>query len=457
MINLVKYIDIDKITPATYNPRKIENEQIEELKKSITELGFIIPILINSKNNVIVAGHQRTKTAKLLGFKEVPAILIDSIVLGDEIKFNQIHNGIDKSLKHSQTLLKDYDKEKFIEIDNKYFTNEKGFAAIVNEICKLILKYGNVLTCIVCKNKVVYGCEYIKACKSLNIKVNAYIVPDEKFDKLVHFLNQEYGKYCYDNIERKTYVQGLAQMARTVEKTDLRQNKSILYTTMVFPYLKYKNKNTSILDFGCGMGAYINHLSKTYKNAMGIEFYNNNRKAINVTKGNKQIDKFIEYIKKYKNYDVVVCDSVLNSVDSIEAENNIIKCLNLFTNDRLFISGRTLKAVEIPKEKNGCAKKNKLTFLDENNFTSTYREGQWYFQHFNTKEDITKKLKENGFEIVNIAWDKYSRTFQIECKKVKELNKEDYIKAIDFEFDLPLPNNKSYKRNEDVKNAFNLI
>ena len=111
----------------------------------------------------------------------------------------------------------------------------------------------------------------------------------------------------------------------------------------------------------------------------------------------------------------------------------------------------------MPKEKNGCARKNKLTFLDENNFTSTYREGQWYFQHFNTKEDITKKLKENGFEIVNIAWDKYSRTFQIECKKVKELNKEDYIKAIDFEFDLPLPNNKSYKRNEDVKNAFNLI
>ena len=28
-----------------------------------------------------------------------------------------------------------------------------------------------------------------------------------------------------------------------------------------------------------------------------------------------------------------------------------------------------------------------------------------------------------------------------------------YIDAIDFEFDLPLPNGRSYKRNEDVKKA----
>ena len=102
----------------------------------------------------------------------------------------------------------------------------------------------------------------------------------------------------------------------------------------------------------------------------------------NITKGNKQIDRLIEYLKNNKDFDVVVCDSVLNSVDSVEAEKSVITCLNLFTNNRLFISGRTLEGVRMGKNKNGNALKNRLTFLDENNFTSTYRERTMVFPTF---------------------------------------------------------------------------
>lgn len=382
---------------------------------------------------------------------------VDKIVLGDEIKFNQLHNGIDKTLNNSQTLLKDYEKEKFIEIDNTDFSNENAFATIVNEICKLILKYGNVLSCVICKNKVIYGCEYVKACKILKLNVNAYILPDDKFEKVMYYLNQQYGKYYYGDIERKTYVQGLAQLNRSVEKReDIKQNKSTLYTYLVLPYLKKQKENISILDFGCGKGAYINSLAKKYKNALGLEFYNNNGKAINISKGNKQIDNLIKYIEKNKYFNVVVCDSVLNSVDSLEAEESVITCLNLFTNDRLFISGRTLEGVKIWKSKNGNAVKNRLTFLDDDNFTSTYREGQWYFQHFHNKEYMINKLQEKGFEIVNTFWNKYGTTFQIEAKKVKQLSNAEYVEAINFEFNLPLPNNKSYNRQEEVKKALKL-
>ena len=64
---MIEYVDINIIKPAEYNPRKIGKEQIQELKKSINEIGFILPILVNSKNSVIIAGNQRTKTAKLCG------------------------------------------------------------------------------------------------------------------------------------------------------------------------------------------------------------------------------------------------------------------------------------------------------------------------------------------------------------------------------------------------------
>lgn len=161
---MVEYVNIDNIKPAPYNPRRISAEQIETLKQSITEIGFIIPVLINRKNNVIIAGHQRTKTAKLLGLKKVPAFYVDDIVLGDEIKFNQMHNAIDRSLDAFQELLKPHEKEKFIQIDNKEFQNKKANAVSAKEICKIILKYGNVLSCVIRKLLILNSiCHYLTA------------------------------------------------------------------------------------------------------------------------------------------------------------------------------------------------------------------------------------------------------------------------------------------------------
>ena len=45
---------------------------------------------------------------------------------------------------------------------------------------------------------------------------------------------------------------------------------------------------------------------------------------------------------------------------------------------------------------------------------------------------------------------------KIEAKKVKQLSDEQYIKALDFEFNLPLPNNKTYNRNLDIKKVLKL-
>ena len=46
--------------------------------------------------------------------------------------------------------------------------------------------------------------------------------------------------------------------------------------------------------------------------------------------------------------------------------------------------------------------------------------------------------------------------WQCEAVKTRELPLQRYIDAIDFEFDLPLPNGRSYKRNGDVKKALDL-
>ena len=107
---MISYVEISNIKGAVYNPRIIGKEEIQRLKNSIEKLGFVIPVLVNKKNNVIVAGHQRTRTAKEMGIKEIPVIYVEDMEIGDEVKFNQVHNSIDISLYKDQRLKTAYDK-----------------------------------------------------------------------------------------------------------------------------------------------------------------------------------------------------------------------------------------------------------------------------------------------------------------------------------------------------------
>lgn len=192
--------------------------------------------------------------------------------------------------------------------------------------------------------------------------------------------------------------------------------------------------------------------------AMGVEFFNNNGKAIDVSKGNRMIDALVKRLREQRQFDVVVCDSVLNSVDSMKAERSVIDFLNLVASDRLFISGRPLDAVaQMMKLKKDVANEKRFVeFLDADNFSANYRSGKWYFQHYHSKEQVKESLEESGFEIVKLDWRKWGDSWQCEAIKTRELPSQRYIDAIDFEFDLPLPNGRSYKRNGDVKRALGL-
>ena len=55
-ISKIKLIDIE---PADYNPRTITEEAKKKLRNSIETFGLVEPIIINTKNNRIVSGHQR--------------------------------------------------------------------------------------------------------------------------------------------------------------------------------------------------------------------------------------------------------------------------------------------------------------------------------------------------------------------------------------------------------------
>ncbi|MBU5454871.1 ParB/RepB/Spo0J family partition protein [Caproiciproducens sp. MSJ-32] len=73
-------ININLIRSNDKQPRKnFDNEKIAELAQSIKEHGIIQPIIVTKKDDyyVIVAGERRWRAAKLLGLKEIPALVMD--------------------------------------------------------------------------------------------------------------------------------------------------------------------------------------------------------------------------------------------------------------------------------------------------------------------------------------------------------------------------------------------
>ena len=72
----VKKIDINKLQPASYNPRQISTKQYKDLKESIKKFTLCDPIIIN-KDMTVIGGHQRLKICKELKYDKVDCVILD--------------------------------------------------------------------------------------------------------------------------------------------------------------------------------------------------------------------------------------------------------------------------------------------------------------------------------------------------------------------------------------------
>lgn len=448
----VKFTDIK---PADYNPRRISDSAFAELKGSLKTLGFILPIIVNRENMTIVAGHQRTKAAMAIGLTEAPCYYVSGIDIESEVRFNQVHNGIELEPDiHSECLnvrapgfYDDIAAEDFIIKDSK--------ATIVKDMCQLMVNYGNALCAIVIGSECVFGNNYIKAAKITGMPIHCCFVEESKRAMFEYYFKQDYGVFSYDHIERGDFVQGLAQPPRLKVLP-----WSCLYEIAV-PHLQNEDrKSVKVFDFGCGKAQYITKLHKQlgYRNAIGLEFFNHNTVGISVEHGQEMVDDFIAFVKANGKFDYVICDAVINSVNTQEAEDAVLMCLNLFCKmgGKIFISGRNLEYMKQQTEANrNTTPMMSINFFDENGLTAIMKQGQWFFQKFLTDEDVDKIIKRMGFDV--FVRKKSSGYFFIGAYKTKDFPKEEYAKAVDYEFNLKLPNNRRYNRHGDVKELFGLI
>jgi DNA modification methylase len=111
-----KKIPINKLIPASYNPRKKlkpGDKEFEKIKNSIQEFGYVDPVIVN-KDMTVIGGHQRVTVLKTLGYTEIDCVIIDIDKTKEKalnIALNKISGEWDKELLAD--LIKDLQSQDF--------------------------------------------------------------------------------------------------------------------------------------------------------------------------------------------------------------------------------------------------------------------------------------------------------------------------------------------------------
>jgi DNA modification methylase len=74
---LTEYLPIDDLHPDPANPRRISDQELESLTRSIEQFGFVDPVIARLEDKSVIGGHQRLLAARRLGLETVPVVFVD--------------------------------------------------------------------------------------------------------------------------------------------------------------------------------------------------------------------------------------------------------------------------------------------------------------------------------------------------------------------------------------------
>jgi len=452
-MEFIKDFPVKNLTVADYNPRVINENSFKKLKESIQKFGIIKPLIINGDNNILTAGHQRTKALKDLEVRFAPVIKLQNIAKSDEIMFNLFHNSIETNgSKVGLSMISDIPFG-YSFVDFHYINLRKNSNPIVvKEISKLIIKYGTWGS-IICNEQgaVIVNTEYAIACKLLEKPLLVYKMKNAEVEDLKSYLQEDYGKYYFNNLEIKDYNQTFCQMHRLSGEKEL---KSTTYTKYILPIL---DKETRILDFGAGKCSYPNKLRKEGYQIYTYEpFYRQEKSnSFDINKIISFIEEIQKDISKNGLYDIVILDSVLNSITSLEMQHNVLLACNslLKDNGTLILGTRSLgKATTTMKSKQATNRKRDIEFLDDEKFSVTFRNGVWTKQRFTTKKQLQQELMPYFKDIETLGNETRSNIYAI-CKNPVRFSNEEYKKALNIEFNMTYPNGFKHNKHSELINT----
>jgi DNA modification methylase len=73
----VEQVAIDLLSPDPTNPRRISEDELDALERSLRQFGFVQPVLARREDQTVIGGHQRLVAARRLGLTSVPVTWLD--------------------------------------------------------------------------------------------------------------------------------------------------------------------------------------------------------------------------------------------------------------------------------------------------------------------------------------------------------------------------------------------
>jgi DNA modification methylase len=161
----IRKISVDQINPAPYNPRrdlKPGDDEYKKIKKSITNFGYVDPIIWSSRTGNLVGGHQRFKILLDQGLKEVEVSVVDLPPEKEKalnLALNKIQGGWDyeklASLLNELSQLPDFDVgisgfnaseiSEIFDRTTEFKEDDFDFESALNSIDKPVTQRGDLL------------------------------------------------------------------------------------------------------------------------------------------------------------------------------------------------------------------------------------------------------------------------------------------------------------------------
>lgn len=76
----VEDVPIERLRPDPTNPRRISDDELDALERSLRQFGFVQPVLARREDRTVIGGHQRLVAARRLGLTTVPVTWLDITV-----------------------------------------------------------------------------------------------------------------------------------------------------------------------------------------------------------------------------------------------------------------------------------------------------------------------------------------------------------------------------------------
>ena len=209
---VVLLIDLKKISPNPYQPRKIfDEEKIDELAASISENGVFQPIIVKQFNDkyIIVSGERRFRACQKLKLNTIPAIVrnydeskVAEIALIENLQRENL-TAMEEASAY-QTIMKELgltqaELAKKIGKSRSYITNVVGLLSLPKEVAELVSEgkitsgHARPLSKLKDEKRIIeIANEIVK--KNLNVRDVEAITKNEKKTKTIKTSSNRYTK-----------------------------------------------------------------------------------------------------------------------------------------------------------------------------------------------------------------------------------------------------------------------